>query len=444
MAHNNTGSLFLQSLKMALNRSSTQVASILVTAILGLYSTQVLAEFGLALAFASILFVMVTTLQLGIQAEFGRKFISKDYIGLGDMFWATGIVVLGIAGILALTVLLMPNPFSHAASSALAYGAYGSLRVLVLSLPVVAVITTITFFLESLGKIAVVAKLRMAQLWVQTGLVLAVITLSHTQLGGPTMSVRVALAYVASDTLILLAGIALLIRESNKKNVLPILSLPQTLPKIQEIMTVLKFGFPVTLGLSAQRFVFYLCTSFMAGLGVMQASAFSIINSLIFFSQIPLLGLAHLLTIKIGHARGARDSVYLKKVSMETARLFVIELLILGIILVSLQPYIARMFTHDAELISFLVDQKAVILLFFIMNAALTFSMSALRGFSDNLYPQLILISVLLIGFVPWLYLFPEYIDFGETILLFAGSGIAAASILFLRLAKAKQREVYD
>ena len=140
---------------IAINRSATQIASIAITAILGLVSTNLLAEFSLALSFSAILFVLVTTIQMGIQAEFGRRFAEGDFKTLWALFYSVIIIVLIISCSLAgITHLSLPNPFSSTASLVLSENAHETLKMLSLSLPLVGLLTTITFFLESVGKIA--------------------------------------------------------------------------------------------------------------------------------------------------------------------------------------------------------------------------------------------------------------------------------------------------
>ncbi len=437
-----SASTFSQSIGIAINRSATQVASILITAILGFYSIRVLAEFSLALTFAAILFAIVTTIQMGVQAEFGKRFIEKNVQSLYSLFKTTLLIVCSIACILAISIWIMPNPFSSASSVELAINAVEALKILALSLPLVGALTTITFFLESIGQTKQVVILRTGQVLLQVGFVLTFILVKQIGLYSIVLSAKyLAVMYVLSDLLML--GVGSMLLYVNYKKQFHDLSKPP-LSKLNlnnSFLFVAKLGFPAMFGMIGQRVIFYGYANLIASLGILQMSAFSIMNSLVFFVQIPLLGVAHLMTIKIGKALGEKKPLILKNTSSEFIKLFIIELSVIAASLYLLLPFLLKLMTDDIAVLQLLESSKPLILLYFIMNAALTFSVSALRGYSDTLMPQLIILFILSIGTLIGYITVSDQIGFGGIIITFSFSGLIAAYCLFKRMCYMQRSE---
>lgn len=433
---------FCQSIGIAFNRSATQIATIVITSILGLSSTKILAEYSLALSFAAILFVIVTTIQLGVQAEFGRRFFSKDYQSLNNLFISAIFIVIVIAFLLAITVTLIPNPFSNSSSEELALNAYQTLKILTLCLPLVGILTTITYFLESSGRIKEVSQLRFMQIWLQVSLVFFVILAKKIDIINCELSSSlIAYTYVISDLIMLAIGIILFKSEMRKVPNYSLKVSNKLLPKLKEMMSIFKLGFPVMFGMIGQRGLFYLYANFAASFGIIQASVFTIANSLIFFLQVPILGVAHLMTIRISRALGERNSNQVIKETAGCTMLFLIELAIIATVFYIFKPYLLSLFTLDKDVVDLFSSLSRVIFLFFFMNAALTFSMSALRGFSDTLIPQLILVSLLAVGVLPCYFIFSEKISFSLMFVLFSASGFTAAYFLIYRMSRLKRTE---
>jgi len=432
-------SSFIQSWQVAINRSATQIASIVITAMLGLESTEVLAEFSVSLSFAAILFILVTTIQMGIQAEFGRRFAQQNFKSLGSIFSSVTVVVFMLACILVGAIWLLPNPFSNIENIELAENAYASLKILAFSLPLVGLLTTITFFLESIEKIKEVARFRIAQIFIQVGLIFIVIAAKNLNLVSYNLtSKNIAITYALSDMVMLLIGGYLLIANIKKERMSCFVIDKNTLLALNSFFDVVKLGFPVMLGMIGQRFVFYLYLNFAAGLGAVQASAFTIINSCAFFCQIPLIGVAHLMTIKISQARGKRDPIKLEKTFSEYSKLYFIEIIIISTLFVALQPYLLQTFTNDIQVLQTLNGLQWLAVVYFLMNGALTFSMSSLRGYSDTLIPQITLISLLSAGMLICYLLFS---DLGNMLMAFSLSGFVASYFLLARMFKMKRED---
>ena len=82
-----------------------------------------------------------------------------------------------------------------------------------------------------------------------------------------------------------------------------------------------------------------------------------------------------------------------------------------------------------------MLQLKKYVILFFMMNVLLTFNMGALRGFSDNLIPQLIILMTLGFGIIPW-FIWSIHINFQQLLIIFECAGFFAAFLLLMRLKK--------
>lgn len=207
---------------------------------------------------------------------------------------------------------------------------------------------------------------------------------------------------------------------------------------INEIKTIIKFGLPVMLGVVGQKTIFYICTGYCSTLGVWQTFAFTVMNSIVLLLQIPLMGLSNLLTIKISFLRGENKFFELKELTKRYINLYVAEGLIIALSLFFFYSEIISLFTSDNSVIQNMITLKPYIILFFVMNLMLTFNMGALRGFSDNFIPQVIILSC---GVLPWIFL-PLNINLSQLIASFVVSGVTASLILMIRLKKNMNQQI--
>lgn len=415
---------------MAINRSATQVASIAIIAFLGFVDTGILAAFGLALSYASIFFVLATSVQMGIQAEFSRCFAMKDYSKLWKTFSGCLLLSLVVSVFLSILILLLPNPFGNAESEILGISAYQTVQILSISLLPVGILTTITLFLESVGHIGLVAKLRIAQVWLQLAcVVLAVLVPAWTEVSSQTQAA--AVAYIVSDIIVLLTSIVLLRRVIQVNALYPATIIIQI--RFRELIEFARIGFPLTLGMTAQKALFFSCSRYLSGLGMIETAAFSLVNSLIFLLQIPLMGAAHLLTLEVSAGRGNANSMFIRKAFMMTLLIVIVELILTGAIFIFCSEYLLAFFTNDGFLTEFIKSNSWSVLLFFAMNAMLLVAMSALRGFGDNAFAQSVLLLALGSTLLPAMYADYWHPSFSELLVTFSISGLIAAFLLLVR-----------
>ncbi|MBX9703653.1 MAG: hypothetical protein K2X39_05825 [Silvanigrellaceae bacterium] len=431
-----SSSFFFQSMKVAINRSILQIASIVITAILGLYSTQVLSEFSLALSFAAMLFVLVSYIQLGVQPEFSQYYAAKNYTGLLKLLRVTMICIFIVSAILIAIIWTIPSPFSNSDPS-IGRNSWGALKIIVVSLPLVGLLTSISYFLESIGVIGGVTKLMICQFFLQIFLVISAVYLQNKFFYSDLPPVfLVASSYVLSDFFMLIVGIFFLRYSLKSKSIFISKDTENTTTFYLELLKVIKFGLPVMLGALGQKLIFYFCVNFCAILGVWQTSVFTIMISMTLFLQIPLIGVASLLTLKISNFRGKKDNLMIINISSKYQGIFIAELVIISLSLFLFYRTIIGFFTYDMEIINRMLEMKFYVIMYFIMNASLIFNMSALRGFSDNFTPQLIVLSLLFLGIVPYVKFFSPQVSLTQLIIVFTISGVTASSILYIRLKK--------
>ncbi len=426
--------IFKQSLGIAVNRNILQIASIVITALLGLNNELVLAQFSLALSYAAIFFIIVSFMQLGLQPELSKFYAQKDYKALLRLFYVTVICIFCLSALLTLKLWLSPNPFSQSDIN-LKSEAFNALRILAISLPFVGLLTTITYFLESTGESNKVTKLRIMQFFLQITLVSLTLWIKPGQYSGLGISEVswVASAYVLSD--IMMFGIGLILLLYQKINLKGSFLIKDNQFMINEIKKIIKFGLPVMLGVVGQKTIFYICTGYCSTLGVWQTFAFTVMNSIVLLLQIPLTGLSSLLTIKISFLRGENKFFELKELTKKYIHLYMAEGIVIALSLFFFYSEIISLFTTDSLVIQNMITLKPYITLFFVMNLILTFNMGALRGFSDNVTPQIIILIILSCGVLPWIFL-PLNINLSQLITFFVVSGVTASLILMIRLKK--------
>lgn len=204
---------------------------------------------------------------------------------------------------------------------------------------------------------------------------------------------------------------------------------------INEIEKIIKFGLPVMLGVVGQKTIFYICTGYCSTLGVWQTFAFTVMNSIVLLMQIPLTGLSNLLTIKISFLRGENKFFELKELTKKYIKLYVTEGIVIALSLFFFYSEIISLFTTDSSVMQNMITLRPYIILFFVMNIMLTFSMGALRGYSDNFIPQVIILTILSCGVLPLIFL-PLNINLSQLITFFVVSGVTASLILMIRLKK--------
>ena len=429
-----------ESLRVAASRSATQVASIIIVALLGGVSTELLATFSLALSAAAIYFVATTAIQYGVQAELSKSFGEGNQRDLLGIFFAGLWFVMCISFIAVALAYLLPNPFTLIEQKQIGADAFSAYQILVLSLPVVGVSAAIHYLLEAHQKIPLVFKLKLATVSLQ---LLAVIWIIY---GNPTIQAyEISLAYLATDFAGLFISVIACASQIEKGALLQAAKSSCNFVKQKQIyFRALRTGGPVSAGAVAQKYLFYYMGVYCAGLGVASASAFAILNSITFLLQIPVIGLAHLATIKLSFAIGAKDTSKFESYLRIVTKSFFLTVFFVGSIAWFILPSIVTLFSRDPLVISSITGLGNFFILFYLLNCCLSLLLSMLRGLSDSLYPQLAVNGSLFLVMVPSLE-FASGIGFSQVISFFCAIGFLVVTGLIARwkvvLNRTNQRE---
>lgn len=417
-----------EALKIAFNRSATQLASIIIIAFLGGASTELLASFSLTLSAAAIFFVATSALQYGILAELSKSFGEKNQKDLFGVFFAGLWFMLGISSASLALAYMLPNPFSGIATSSISLESFSAYKTLVISLPVVAISSAFQYLLEAHQKISLVFKLKITTVSIQlTGVVLVICYKQNITAND------IAISYLITDIIGLLLSVTFCLlnidRLSFKKSAMASF---EFLKRRQDYVRAIVAGGPVLLGAVSQKYLFYYMSIHLANLGAASASAFAILNSVIFLIMIPITGVAHLATIKISYAAGSKDLAMLINIQKSIKDSFLITSSIIGLASWFLLPWIASIFSQDDLVKENISGLGYVFFAFYLLNCFLSVFMGVLRGLSDTLYPQLYANLTLFVVMVPTLILNPS-IDLYKVISVFCLVGFTVVIGLTMR-----------
>lgn len=406
--------LLNESLKIAANRSATQVASIIIVGLLGAASTELLAAFSLALSAAAIFFVANTAIQYGLQAELSKSMGAGNHRDLFGVFFA------GLWFMIALSVIAIgiayfsPNPFDSISESGISNQAFLAYQVLVLSLPIVAIHAGINFLLEAYQKITLVFRLRMLAVALQ---IVAVIWVLHAN--PEPQAYEISLAYLATDVAGLLTSMAACLFYIDRKAFFRAARASlRFITERQIYFRALKSGGSVAAGAVSQKYLFFYVGLYSASLGATYASAFAILNSIIFLLLIPVTGVSQLATIKLSFACGAKNSSMLLSFWKVFRKLFLWIVITTGVFAWLALPWMISLFSQDTMVASHISGLGYLFLVFYLMNCSFNFLLSMLRGLSDIFYPQLMVNISMLLMIIPVLKFIPG-VDFPQVIGLF-------------------------
>jgi len=423
-------SFFLESLRIAFNRTATQISSIFVVACLGHYSTTLLAAFSLALAAVAVLFIAITTVQYGIQAELSKQFARGDVSSLYGVFYSTVWFVLSASLLAILVAYALPDPFGAVPQVDVRIDAGRAYRLLLLSLPLVAAYTAIQFLLESVQRASLAFRLKLIHVALQIVIVLWVLYGRRI----PATSADVAIGYVVADAIGLFVSSTAVARVVGQRPFW-IAARASLKPwrQLRHYARAIQLGLPVSAGAVAQKYLFYCMGVHCATLGASAASAFSVLTAVVFLLQIPVIGISHLATIRIAQAIGAQSKLCLAATWVEVRNNFVVTALLVVVIGWVTLPWLLRPFTKDPEVAAYVVGLAYLFPIYLMLNYLFGLLLSLLRGLSDSLFPQAIVNVVLFATVVPVLTLRPDIASFHGVIGIFCAAGCVAVAIIAIR-----------
>lgn len=425
-----TGSFLLESLRIAINRTATQLSSILIVALLGLYATNLLAAFSLALAAVAIFFIAITTIQLGVQAELGKQFARGDVQNMYGVFFATLWFAVG-ASLLGIAIgYMLPDPFGTVQDRDVRVDAGKAYWILLLSLPLVAAYTAIQFLFESMGRASLAFRIKLVHVAFQLVVVVWILYGRQSSASAADLAVGYVvadvLALLVSSTAVMLAIDRAPFRMAARKSLRP-------WRQYRHYVRAIRLGLPVSMGAVAQKYLFYYMGIHCAALGASVASAFSVLTAIIFLLQIPIIGISSLAAIELSRAVGANSRQLMSATWVTARRNFLGTTLVLGAVSWAALSWLLRPFTSDPEVAGYVIGLAYLFPLYFLLNCMLSLLLSLLRGVSDSLYPQLVVNFSLFVAVVPLLSLRPDTTSFFGLIGVFCLAGFVAVGIVAKR-----------
>lgn len=418
-----------ESLKIAANRTATQASSILIIALLGVHSTRLLAAFSIALAAVAIYFVAITTLQFGIQLELSRQFAKGKAQAMYGVFFSALWFALAASTLVLAAAWLLPAPFNAIQNAEIKTAASAAYHTLLLSLPLFAGYTAIHFLFESIQRSALAFRLKS----ITVALQLAITCWILYGRTAPATAADIAFGYLISDAIGLVISIFYCARTVDRAHFWRAARASlQPWRQYPHYARAIRMGLPTATGAIAQKYLFYFMGMHCMGMSTASASAFSIFTTLIFFLQIPVLGISHLATLKIAHAAGTRNAPLLASTLCIVRKNFIAIFAFIVLASWAALPALVRPFTADAEVSSLILGLAYLFPLYYLLHCLLNLCTSMLRGLSDDIYPQAIVNGVLFSTLIPLLALRPQT-SFSELIAAYCVFGFLATGIMVFR-----------
>ncbi|WP_454722380.1 MULTISPECIES: MATE family efflux transporter [Cupriavidus] len=432
-------SFLRESLKIAVNRTATQISSILVVACLGLYSTNLLAAFSLALAAVAVFFIAITTVQFGVQAELSKQFARGDVESMYGVFYSTLWFVLSASLVGIVVAYVLPDPFGAVQQSEVRVDAGRAYRRLLLSLPLVATYTAIQFLLESMRRASLTFQIKLVHVALQI-LIVAWILYGKSS---PATAEDLATGYVVADALgLVISSMAAMFVVGRRPFWMAARASLRPWLQLPHYVRAIRLGLPVSAGAVAQKYLFYYMGIHCAVLGASAASAFSVLTAIVFLLQIPVIGISHLATIRLAHATGTKSRSLLSSTWVEVRNNFLATALVVGAIGWAALPWLLKPFTKDPEVAAYVVGLTYLFPLYLLLNYLFGLLLGLLRGLSDSLYPQAVVNLVLFATVVPVLMFRPDMASFYGVVGIFCIAGCVAVAIIAKRW-RGRYHDVY-
>ena len=416
--------LFLtESFRIAVNRSATQLASIVIVAWLGAYSTHVLAAFTLALAGVAIPFIVITTIQIGAQTELISRYVRGCTRSMYCGFFATLGCVLCASAVTIVAGWIVPPPFGAVQSADVRVGAGEAYRTLLLCLPLVACYSAVQSLMESSQRASLAFRVKSCHVLIQ----LAIVAWYLYGREEPATAGTVAVAYLLADginSIVSILAVIVLVVDRRKFWHAARASL-RPWRRRTYYRRAISLGLPMSVGAIAQKYLFYRMGLHCAALSPSTASALSILVAVVFLLQIPVTGVAHLATLRLALAAGRYDRIQFAQTLVMVKRAFVGMTVIIGLTGWLTLGWLLRAFTNEAGVASHITGLAYLFPVYFLMSCLLALLLAMLRGLSDSLRPQLVVNVGLLLMITSLLHLYSGA-SFVELVSAFCiSSGIA-------------------
>lgn len=163
---------------------------------------------------------------------------------------------------------------------------------------------------------------------------------------------------------------------------------------------ILRIGLPVALGLAGQKLVYFLITQRLTNFNIDLVSDLSIIMSIIGIISLPFGAFSQIHSLFVSES----DKREHKKFFISGVKLSFLFIILMIFITWLIYPYLIRLYGANPQLI----DNSYFIGLSFLFatSSLMLLCMSHLRALQDTFYSQATAVIILLLGFIPaiWLY----------------------------------------
>lgn len=279
---------------LAVGRAAPPLASMVTIFAISFYSSTLVAQFSIALSFASLFFVLPASIGAIFFSEMSAskdKEQSDSLISL--LFWLVFLYT-GFCFILVYWLPVISKTLISGLPEELLDGAISQARLIILCIPFFGIINVCGCVLESRSHTAIVAKFRMWQVFFHAACVIVVLALLGKNEWMSDDSV--ALAYLFSDIIFSVAAYALMRKYCQFRFSFNFRVLPG-----RRIFSVLIPGYANAF---FGKYLLYILSMSVAGLGAMYSAIQSQASAILLLAELPAMGVCALLAMEISKNRG--------------------------------------------------------------------------------------------------------------------------------------------
>ncbi len=176
-------------------------------------------------------------------------------------------------------------------------------------------------------------------------------------------------------------------------------------PHMEEIGELLRLGTPIALTITMEVGLFTAVSLLMGSLGITAVAAHQIALNYTALTFMVPLGISMAITIRVGHAMGARDATAARLSGIVGMGMAVASMLLSAIVILLIPEKIVLLYTTETTVAKLAVSLLHVAALFQVSDGLQVSAVGALRGLKDTRVPMLITFFAYWIVGLPLAYL---------------------------------------
>lgn len=176
-------------------------------------------------------------------------------------------------------------------------------------------------------------------------------------------------------------------------------------PHMEEIGELLRLGAPIALTITMEVGLFTAVSLLMGSLGITAVAAHQIALNYTALTFMVPLGISMAITIRVGHAMGARDATAARLSGIVGMGMAVASMLLSAIVILLIPEKIVLLYTTETTVAKLAVSLLHVAALFQVSDGLQVSAVGALRGLKDTRVPMLITFFAYWIVGLPLAYL---------------------------------------